>query len=535
MKFGRMPLDDAIGGILAHSVRLPDDTRLKKGTVLDDELIDLMHAASMETVMVALPGPKDVLEDDAARRIAARLDNEGIRVEKPSTGRVNLFAEVNGVFRVSKEIIDAINAADPGITVATLPDCSEVNSGRMVATVKIIPYAVSEDAVLHIEAMPAGNALSMNGYARKKIGLVLSRLPGTKEGVLEKTRMTLESRLMLSGSMITTSRTVLHQEDAVAEAVKSLIGDVDVVVIFGASAISDARDVIPAAIEAVGGELIRFGMPVDPGNLLLLASLDEKPVIGAPGCARSKAENGFDWVLQRILAGIPVDSDIISQMGVGGLLMETGARPHPREVGAQSKGKVAALILAAGQSRRMGSANKMTVPVDGKPMVRHVAEAAIHSDCDHTIVVTGHEPQDVTEALNGLDVELVHNQDYAAGLSSSLKAGVSAVSSRYDQILVLLGDMPLVDHALINQLIQAGRENTGSIVVACSHGKRGNPVLWPKQFFPELTTISGDTGARHIIGQYEESVVEVETGDAAAVDLDTPDAVAAFMTGRERD
>ncbi len=104
------------------------------------------------------------------------------------------------------------------------------------------------------------------------------------------------------------------------------------VIVFGASALCDFDDVIPAAIRAAGGEVLRAGMPVDPGNLLVLGRLGETPVIGAPGCARSPKENGFDWVLDRLIAGLDVTSDDIAGMGVGGLLMEIPTRPQPREM-----------------------------------------------------------------------------------------------------------------------------------------------------------------------------------------------------------
>ena len=109
-----------------------------------------------------------------------------------------------------------------------------------------------------------------------------------------------------------------------------MIDSSDALIAFGASAITDRRDVIPAAIEAIGGRIERFGMPVDPGNLLLLAERHGMPIIGAPGCARSPKENGFDWVLQRVLAGVPIHDADIRAMGVGGLLMEIASRPQPR-------------------------------------------------------------------------------------------------------------------------------------------------------------------------------------------------------------
>ena len=286
MKFGSFPLDDAVGGILAHTLRLPDDSVIRKGTVLDDELIDVMHAASMKEVMAALPEEGDVLENPAARHIALQFTSPSLRTDEARTGRVNFFASCNGVFRVSPTIINQINAVDPGITFATLPDYAEVNVGRMVATIKIIPYAVTEESLRKIDAITQSEAIFVSAYSQKKIGLISTLLPGTKPNVLQKTRKVLEQRLALSGSVLVDELQVFHTQDAVTDAIRKLADKSDMLILFGASAISDIDDVIPDAIRQAGGQNVRFGMPVDPGNLLLLSELEGKPVLGAPGCAR---------------------------------------------------------------------------------------------------------------------------------------------------------------------------------------------------------------------------------------------------------
>jgi len=526
MKFGTFPLDQVLGAVLAHSLRLPDDSVVKKGTVLTDDLIDLMYAASIEEVMVAIPEAGDLLEDDAASRIAGLFDLEGLRVDQARTGRVNFFATRNGIFRVSPARIDEINAADPGITFACLPDYAEVNEGRMVATVKIIPYTVPEDAINSIEQIDMTGAISVAPYGAKKIGLIFTQLPGTKPSILDKTRTILERRIALSGSQIICEMRVSHKIAELKDAIVKMHADVDLVVVFGASAISDVGDVIPEAVLQSGGEIIRFGMPVDPGNLLLLAELGNKPVIGAPGCARSPVENGFDWVLQRLLADQTVSSLDVVRMGVGGLLMETGARPHPRLKKPNESKKTAAIVLAAGQSRRMGDVNKMTVPFRDKPMVRHVVDAATSSLCDAVFVVTGHAASELSKVLDDASVELVENPQYRAGLSTSLRAGVAAVSGKYDRAIILLGDMPFVSTDMINQLVETSETNAGAIVLSCYDGKRGNPVVWPSVFFEELKRIEGDVGARHIIGANADVVVEVDLGEGVHIDLDTPEALA---------
>ena len=268
-------------------------------------------------------------------------------------------------------------------------------------------------------------------------------------------------------------------------------------------------------------------MPVDPGNLLLIGELDGRPVLGAPGCARSPVENGFDWVLQRLLAGLEVGEADITGMGVGGLLMEIVSRPQPREPAAERGAGVAALILAAGQARRMRGPNKLLARFEGAPLVRRVAESALASKANSVIVVTGHRAGDISKALAGLDVQIVHNPDFADGLATSLKTGLSAVPESASGALVLLADMPGISTAIVNGLIAAfERKPAPAIVLPTVDGKRGNPVLWARAFFPELMAVTGDTGARHILARHEEAVERVEIGAAAGLDVDTPEALA---------
>jgi len=532
VKFGPVPVGQAAGAILAHSLGLPGGT-LKKGIVLGPREIARLREAGMAEVTVARLDGDDVHEDEAARAVAEALGGEGVTLERAFTGRANLFAGRAGVLRVLPEAVRAANSVDEAITVATLPQHAAVEAGRMVATVKIIPYAVPRASLAAVlEALAAhGPALSVAPFRPLRVALVSTRLPGTPEKVLDKTLRTLADRLAPAGATISAERRVAHEVEALTGALRELAGH-DLVVVYGASAIADRRDVIPAAIEAAGGEIEHFGMPVDPGNLLALARIGGTPVLGAPGCARSPKENGFDWVLQRLLAGVAVTREDLVGMGVGGLLMEIVTRPQPREGGApapaENAGSIAAVLLAAGQSRRMGGPNKLLATLEGRPLVRIAAEAALASRARPVVVVTGHQAEEVRAALAGLDLLFVHNPGYAEGLSGSLRAGLGALGPEVEGALVMLSDMPEVTSAAIDRLIDAYDPAGGAlIVVPTAEGRRGNPVLWSRRFFEPLMRVEGDVGGRHLIGTHAEVVAEVEIGRAVALDLDTPEALAA--------
>ena len=363
-------------------------------------------------------------------------------------------------------------------------------------------------------------------------------LPGLSPKVIDKTLKITATRIAPAGATIVAERRVPHDQDALARAIVEVLNEgAELVIVFGASAIADRRDVIPMAIEAVGGEIEHFGMPVDPGNLILIGRMHGAAVIGAPGCARSPKENGFDWVLMRMLAGLPVTRSDITGMGVGGLLMEIVTRPQPRtEPVIEQKGRIAAVLLAAGQSTRMGAVNKMLAKIGGKPLVRIAAEQALGSQAAPVVVVTGHEHEMVERALDGLQVRFVHNPDYAEGLGTSLRAGIAAVPEGADGAIVCLGDMPQVDSGLMDKLIAAFDPDSGALVVVPSiNGRRGNPVVWARRFFNDLMSIRGDFGARYLIGSYAEAVVEVPlAGDAALTDVDTPESLSAVKAEIER-
>ena len=538
MKFGAVPLAQAQGGVAVHSIR-KDGVVLKKGTLIGPGEIAALAQAGITEIVVARIEPGDVSEDAAAAEIAAAVHGEGVRVDRAFTGRANLFAENAGVLVVDKAGIDRLNQVDESITFATLPAYKPVVAGEMVATVKIIPFAVAvaqRDAAL-AAARKNAPLLRIAPYRIRKVAVVSTLLPGLAPKVIDKTLKVTEQRLAPAGAEIISERRVPHEQGALAAALgEALDAGAELVLVFGASAIADRRDVIPAAVEAIGGRIEHFGMPVDPGNLLLVGSARAHPVLGAPGCARSPKENGFDWVLMRLLAGLAVSREAISGMGVGGLLMEIVTRPQPRGEAASPRAKrIAAVILAAGRSTRMGGPNKLLAEIARRPLVRIAAEAALASRADPVIVVTGHQREEIEKALRAMPVRLVHNPDFALGLGTSLKAGIAAVPAQADAAIVLLGDMPRVDAPLLNRLIAAFDPDRGALVVVPTfEGKRGNPVLWSRRFFPDLMAIEGDVGARHLIGRYGEAVVEVPVaGEAAFVDVDTPEALVGIKAAME--
>jgi len=526
--FGKTAVGEAEGTILAHSV-VAGDRRLRKAHRLTAEDIAALQEAGVEEVVVARLAADDLAEDEAAARIAAALKTDNVELREPSTGRVNLHAKVAGVFTVDKAVIDALNTISPSITIATLPDFATVEADQMVATVKIIPFAVpafQADAAVGLAAFR--RAFGVHAFRPRRVALIQTVLPSLKESVIEKTVELTAARIARSGSSIMAERRVPHDERAVAEAIGELEPQADMLIVFGASAVSDDQDVIPAGIRLAGGRVERTGMPVDPGNLLVLGCLGEKPVVGAPGCARSPKENGFDWVLDRLCAGIEVTSADLAKLGVGGLLMEIPSRPQPREGKAKTPATVGAVLLAAGRSSRMGGPNKLLARFDGVPLVRHSAERLVASGASGIVAVIGHQAPEMRKAIADARLEVVMNPDFETGLASSLKAGIRHLPAGLDGVLVALADMPGVATHDYDRMIAEFRRHGGRAVVrATAAGKRGNPVILPRVLLARIDELEGDTGARHLVETSGLDIVDVELGEAARIDVDTPDALAA--------
>lgn len=331
MMFGAVPLEEAEGTILAHSAKV-EGGRIAKGTVLHRQDVERLAAAGLREVVVARAGAGDVLENPAALRIASAVAGPGLKIRPAATGRVNLHAEGPGILGVERAVVDAMNAVNPMLTLACLPEWTRVGAGAMVATVKVISYAVPEVDVAEVERI-ATRSLSLRTIARPRAVMIETQVRGAGQAPSPKGFEAMAERVgRLGGQLDRPRQLVEHEVPALADALGE--ARADVILILTASATSDPADVAPEAVRRAGGRVIHYGMPVDPGNLLFLGEIGATPVIGLPGCARSLAMNGADWVLERVLCGVPVSPANIAAMGVGGLLKdipERGRRREPQE------------------------------------------------------------------------------------------------------------------------------------------------------------------------------------------------------------
>ncbi|APR04745.1 NTP transferase domain-containing protein [Thauera chlorobenzoica] len=573
MIFDEFPLAEAEGVLLAHSLRTPA-TRFKKGRRLDAADLAVLAAAGVAKVSGARLDADEVDEVRAAAEIAALFAAADPLLEARSTptGRCNLHASGRGLVVVEPALVDRLNSVDEGITVATLPQHTAVRPGQVVATVKIIPFGVQRASIeacrqIAAAAGPLGAAaasplsaaaaipLKLAPFRSCRAALIMSAHPGMSDNILETTLAATRHRLAVIGARLALVLRCAHEHGAIEAMLRQArAAGCDLVLVSGATIAKDRRDIAPAALVAAGGTVEHFGMPTEPGNMLVLGRIEDVPVILLPGCGRSRRLNGLDWVLQRLLAGLPVGREQIVRMGVGGLIRnpilaagapldetdaaaagdehdadEPAGAPAAERSAAEGP-RVAALVLAAGRSTRMGAENKLLLAVDGVPMALRAVMAARASRATSVTVVLGHEAGAVEAALAGSGAGFARNPDPAQGMSSSLRVGITALADDIDAVVVLLGDMPRISAAHVDRLIEAFDPAQPAIIVPEHQGRRGNPVLWPRAFFAEMCALAGDQGARGLIERYPERVVRIDVDDEAIfIDVDRPADLAAVQ------
>ncbi len=534
MRFGLFDISQSLGGVIAHKLKTPNMS-LKKGHIIDHETLKQMKHDKVSKAYIALPDKDDLNENLAATTLAQSLHLKNCRISHPHHGRVNIYAEENGLFRVNEALINRLNEQTEDIGISTLADQTIVKVGQMLATIKVIPFFVSEKTINKLDQQCTEQlAMETAPFSAHNSQLIMTQndydgATTTSKG-LKKITTSLASHLAPFDQPAIGQPQIIkhHVEDIEAALENTVQGDSDIIFILGASAIQDRHDVIPSAIERIGGTIIRFGMPVDPGNLLLLARHQQKWIIGLPGCVRSPKINGFDWILKLIYANQPIDASLIASLGVGGLLKESNQRPELRDFTRPSKptGKIAAVILAAGQSKRMGEENKLLKPYHGKALIKHAVNNVKEAGIETILVVTGHQEDAIKDALIDEDVSLIHNSLFETGQASSIKAGIKHLPKDIETCFIVLGDMPLVGPEVYQGLSAAIDIANGQTIAAPTwQGKRGNPVLWHNCHFSELLSLEGDTGAKNLLSRLSESLVLVPNDKKSIlVDIDTQDA-----------
>jgi len=518
MYFGKITVENTFGNILAHTINV-GDKKFSKGKVILKKDITHLKNNGFDSIICAVADKKDIHEDKIAKLIAKCFINKSTIMEEPFTGRVNIIANHSGLLVIDKKLVNKFNAISEETTIATLSNYLKVNKGDILATIKIIPFYVKGVILQKIKTIKLNKVLTVHPFKHRKVGLILTHniKENSKLNAISVKRIT--ARLEALNSKLYKVSTCKHDSLLISKNIKVMTKEkIDILLILGASAIVDINDKIPEAIKLCKGKIIRFGMPVDPGNLLLLGKIKNISVIGLPGCARSPNINGFDWVLERLIANYKITNNDISDMGVGGLL-----KTQNKKKKLNKNYNFNNIILAAGQSKRMKKNNKLLMKYKDQSILSHVITASSKSKATKTIIVLGHQNELIEKHINDLDIIVANNSTYKKGLSSSLKKGISALPEDCDAAIIMLADMPKIKPELINNLIDNYDPLNNKCIVAPSYkGKRGNPILIGRKFFPDILNLQGDMGAKNILDKNSNNIYFIPQSDSSIlIDIDT--------------
>ena len=538
MKIEHLDPKESKGSILAQSYNL-SERKLSKGTRVSKAIVELLNKENIKTILCAVPHENDMDEDAAAEAISNAIDRNRLYAEEASTGRVNFRTPALGVVRYNRELIKKINLVDESIAFSIVEHNQLLAKNDLIATLKIIPFFVSKIYVERVVTLLSKHEIfKIHRLEEKKVGFIQTYYDWQKRSIFKATSNVTRSRLDALGCLLKKEALIPHDHESLCSEIKSSIDSgAQVLLISGASAITDRSDYIPKAILSVGGEIIQYGLAVDPGNLLLIGKIGGTTVIGMPGCARSPKLNGFDWVLQLLMANIPITKEELADMGAGGLLMEIASRPLPRALSKsvnKREKKIMGVILAAGNSTRMGKDNKLLRNVGDASLVRNTAVEMLNSDVDSCSIVLGYQSDKVAEVIKDLNISLILNPLWQEGQASSLKAALNTLDDTYSDLLIMLGDLPGVKSRHINTIIEehlSTNNRRSKITIPSFNGKKGNPVIWGRSFFPDLSNLEGDVGGRALFNHHPAAINLLDMDDPAVVtDTDTPEDFENFMS-----
>ncbi len=540
MKILGLHPQESLGSVIAQTYNLPGKT-ISKGTFVTSDIVDYFKEDDVQNILCAVPDSDDIHEDEAANIISNAIDRSHLYTESASTGRVNFKSRSLCLVRYERELIKEVNLIDESIAFSIVEHNQLLAKNDLIATLKIIPFFTQKRYVDQVISILAKNELfKTHSLNKKEVSLIQTSFEWQKKSMFKATSNVTRNRLEALDCSLNEEKLIRHDFEVLRSEIRSSIeSGIDILLISGASAIIDRSDYIPKAILSEGGEIIQYGLAVDPGNLLLVGKIGKTAIIGMPGCARSPKLNGFDWVLQLLMADIPVVKEELAQMGAGGLLMEIASRPLPRalakNVNKQEK-KIMGIILAAGNSTRMGKDNKLLKNIDGSPLIRNIALEITKSDLDSCSIVLGYQSDKVADVIKDLNINLILNPLWKEGQASSLKAALNSLTSSYSDLLIMLGDLPGIKSGHINRIIEehlSSENRSSKITIPSFKGETGHPVIWGRSFFHDLSYLEGDVGGRVLFDQHPAAINLIEMDDPSVVtDTDTPEDFKSFLANR---
>ncbi len=476
-------------------------------------------------VWLAEPDDNDWGEQKICDYLAPLLNGQNMRSEITKTGRVNFYATNDGLLAFDAPNCHQANGLSEHITLAILPPFQMVRRGQLCASLKILPYFVDENLVRQFGQLARQVQCAVHGFMGGRVHLLMTMTDDKRPEDYIKSAIMVQDKLQIYGYKTTTISYCRHDMQEICQKL-TIKGEFDVVCVMGAVAISDRADIVPRALCQLGGTIERFGMPMDPGNLLLLGKLGGAHFLGLPGCAKSRKLNGLDFILMRLSAGLNPTSQQIAQMGVNGILPEDFNRGALRAQKPAIMSQPLIAIMAAGLGRRMGGdIAKPLVIFRDKPLIQWVIEACMTALPKAEIIViinsTG-QGKKIEEFCKTLGVNAVENPQYAEGMASSLRLASHLALERKSALMVFCADMPNITPPTIEKIWREFQSSPTICAVQPKFGESfGHPVVLSPRLFAQIAEIQGDMGARQILQDAGEHRKIIEVLDAGILqDID---------------
>ena len=525
MKIFEKSIQKTFGYLLMHSVFLKDG-RIRKGKIIDQDDIRMMEKSNISKVYVGEFEEGDISENSASSLIAKAIAKSQFSISPTLSGKTNITSTADGLIEIDEEKVTKLNSLSPNIAVSTLNNHDVVYRGDHIISIKIISYVISSsDLKKIINFLKKNKIIKLKNFTSMRFGVIYTTAKNEKRSLVEKTKKSIKSRISDYNSTIMHESVIPHDYGSLKAKIEQLIeSDINCILLFLSTSITDVNDIVPSVINNLGGAVKSFGMPVDPGNLTLSGKINEVDIIAAAGSARSDTLNGLDWHLNCIHANIAVTQAMVNSLGVGGLLKDIDFAVKRKRVSKTidtKKSNIAAVVLCAGESKRMGSKNKLLLKVEGKTLIKNYIDNISKSNVSEIVIVTGHQSSEIEKELDGYDLKFIYNEKYREGMSTSLNTGINSLSKNINAAIICLPDMPMIGIYEINKLIEYYNPKIGhEICVATYNDQRGNPVLWDKKYFKKLMQITGDKGGRYLLPKFLDKSVEVKLGEAVAFDVD---------------
>lgn len=329
----KVNVENAIGMELCHDITEMKDgfkgAAFKRGHIIREEDIPHLLDIGKRTIFVWEPDAGEIHEDDCARAMAAMAPVEGAHYTEPAEGKVLLFADQRGLFRVNRDLLRQINSIGD-ITISTLPDHYPVEAGARLASMRIVPLVTQETQIQQAQKLCAQTKLlDLRPYQHRKIGVIITGSEVYSGRIQDKFEPVVRAKMKHYPSEIVGVTICDDDLDMIVNAAKTHLENGADFLIFTGGMSVDPDDLTPTAISRLGAEIITHGVPSQPGNMTLVAYLGDVPVLGVPGAAISLPTTIFDVLLPQIFVGDKITKEELINLGDGGLCQMCSACHWP--------------------------------------------------------------------------------------------------------------------------------------------------------------------------------------------------------------